>query len=60
MKDSKGNKFTTGDILVSTEAPDSDPGILCKSITDGLANFQWRLGGFDPPFFLLKPKIIGY
>lgn len=32
MQDSAGNTFMVGDILVSTDCPDTDPGIRCEKI----------------------------
>ncbi len=57
MKDSKGNKFGVGHTLVSSECPDTDPGITCKSIAGNLAVFKHNFDyGMSPESFLLTQK----
>ena len=58
MKDSKGNKFGAGDTLVSSEYPDTDSGIVCKSIVGGLANFghNFIYNSLSPESFCLDQE----
>ena len=60
MNDSKGNKFNVGDVLVSTECPDTDPGICCESITGKVAYFRRNDFGYFPipePFCLSQGSL---
>ncbi len=54
MKDSKGNNFKVGDVLVSSQSPDTDSRILCKSITGNIASFENQI--FSPRSFLLNQR----
>lgn len=53
MKDSKGNNFYVGSILVSSECPDTDSGIICNSITGNIAYFT------EPDFNHLLARSFG-
>ena len=53
MKDSKGNKFGVGHTLVSSECPNTDSGIVCKSIAGNVADFEHQINQFPAlPFCL--------
>ena len=53
MKDSKGNFFSVDDTLVSSQCPDTDSGIFCKSITGNVASFEHQINYFPAlPFCL--------
>ncbi len=56
MKDSKGNNFGVGNILVSSECPDTDSGIFCKSITGNIANFEHHIKHLSTDDFCLNQR----
>lgn len=43
MKDSRGNEFVAGDVLVSSQAPTVHHGVTCISTDNGVARLRWNV-----------------
>jgi len=54
MRDSKGNNFGVGDVLVSSQCPNTDLEIICKSVTGNTANFEHHINHLPTDDFCLN------